>query len=321
MFFLALLTLVIASFVLSAASSPATNHPSPLISQPLQIKPNLSNPLVLQGGPDPDFGLRGDYGDESVNIISLLMNAVSGLAELAHQPYHKHIPGGHVTALPKYSNVDISLQPVAPTEDIEVRVAVDSLFYMINDMIKTKRFRNADFEVLWDRRVVARILITKSTGPSTTVRGITNQTQGSITAVGDLEEGPNSLSTGVDYFFEYVPNGATLTYQEVFITIMATLKNLAEWPSNDVVEPFRSGAAGFNARMQFLSDETPRTKPPFLRYEYLIDTVKAIPDYMLGHKKFAELGILVSYGDELIGQALLEKGSPELGDAGGTQTA
>ena len=98
---------------------------------------------------------------------------------------------------------------------------------------------------------------------------------------------------------------------------MATLKNVAQFPETDVVEPFRSGAEGFDARMQFLQEETPRTQPPFYIYSYVIDTVRKIPAYMVENKRFAELAIVVEYDEEDIGRAVLEKGSPGFDGAGG----
>lgn len=294
------------------------------VHQVFQSPSNVSLPHNLLNASDPRFGLRGRYGQETLNIISLLVNTVNGLANLAHQPFHRRVSAFHVEILPWYADLDISIQPLQPEVDIEVRVAIYALYYAVYYMIQDTKFTNVDYEILWDSKVVGRISITKGASSSATVNNFLNSSQNTTIQnaqlfntfnMTNLKATPNLGNEGLRPFFEYYHNAEKLTSSEVFVTIMAALKALAHWPSTQVVEPFRTGASGFNTRIQFLGDEVPRTQPPFLTYGLLIDTVRQIPIFMLEKKRFAELMIAVAYDDEILGKATLEKGSPDVGIA------
>ncbi len=286
-----------------------------------QATANISLPSRLADG-DVRFGIRGHYGSDPLNIISVLMNTIHGLANLAHQPFHQRIPGFHVDILPWYADLDISIQPAGSARDVEVRVAVTALYYVVYDMIKNKIFTDAEFEILWDGVVVGHIQIGNA---ARTGSGVSNAAHISSelsvplvndTIAGNLTAGSGLVGDGLHLYFHYLPDGARMSFQEVFVTLMAALKTLSQFPSAQVVEPFQTGARGFNARIQFYGDETPRTEPPFLTYAVLVDTVRQIPFHMVESKKFAELQVVVAFDEELLGQALLERGSPELGGVG-----
>lgn len=293
-------------------------------SQNIQPPPNLSL-LNRLADDEVRLELRGHYGEETLNIISVLMNTINGLANLAHQPFQKRIPGFHVEILPWYADLDISLQPAGSARDVEVQVAVTALYFVVYHMINDKIFNNTDFDILWDGNFVGHIQIQKAAGLSRAVSRVSNTSQlpseqpvplVNDTIAANLTASSNLLSDALRLYFHYLPTGARMSFQEVFVTLMAALKSLSHFPSAHVVEPFRTGARGFNARLQFYGEKTPRTEPPFLTYALLIDTVRQIPFHMVDSKKFAELQVIVVVDEELVGQALLERGTPELGGVG-----
>lgn len=305
-----------AATLLALITSTATTIIPP--SQTIQPPDRLANN-------DVRLRLRGHYGSDPLNIITVLMNTVNGLANLAHQPFQKRIPGFHVDILPWYADLDISIQPAGAGRDVEVQVAVTALYFVVYGMIKDKVFHDADFDIVWDGDVVGHIRITKAVGSSRIVGGGFSKSQisseqpvllGNDTIAADLTASSGLLGDGIHLHFHYLPDGARMSFQEVFVTLMAALKSLSHFPSAHVVEPFRTGARGFDARLQFYGDDTPRTEPPFLTYALLIDTVRQIPFYMVDSKKFAELQVVVVVDEELVGQALLERGPPELGGVG-----
>jgi len=315
----ALLSQALILYTLIPSSTAAVISPA---SQLFQSQSNLSLPDHASND-DVRFELRGHYGDENLNIIALLMNTINGLANLAHQPCYKRIPGFHVEILPWYADIDISIQPARPARDIEVQIAVNALYYAVYNMIANKVFKNAEFDIFWDGNIVGQILIEKATGPSRTVSEVFNASQTTTepsTPLSNQTVATNLTANsgeGLRLFFHYRPHGEKMSFQEVFVTLMAALKNLSRWPSSQVVEPFRTGARGCNARMQFYGDETPRTEPPFLTYALLVDSVRQFPFYMVDHKRFAELQAVVVCDGEVVGEVFLERGSPELGGVGG----
>lgn len=292
------------SATLFAVSSTLTISPAQSISQTL-----LNASLNM----DPNLTLRGRFGAESLPVIPMLMNAVSGLADLAYLDYDRRIPGFHVPNLPSYTGIDISIQPSAPATDVEVRFAVVGLYYIFYTMIMKKTFKNSDFGIIWNDVEVCRITINKRSRPSnqesvnansTVVFGSQPISSLNDTAIPTIATG----NTGLDYFFQYL-DFEKISPTEVFLTVMATLKDIAKWPDTDIVKPFRSRALGVKAGIQFLELETPRTEPPFLLYGNLIDTIKQIPAYSLQNKRFEGLVIVISFGSDIIGELMLEDGS------------
>lgn len=299
---------ILASLALISSSSAAIVPSLQSISQ----SSNTTFPLLNE---DLGFGIRGHYGENNLNIISILINTVNSLAQLAHQPFQKRIPVWRMEPLAWYPGIEMSIQPVRPARDVEVQVAITALYHAVLDMINNKAFKNGEFDILWNSVVVAQLVIGKGAGPSLTVRGIDDTSlvstkQNTIPLNSTVSIILTARNQGLRLYFEYAPSGEKLTFQEVFITLMAALKGLSQFPSTQVVEPYRTGARGYSARMQFFGTETPRAEPPFLTYALLIDTVREIAFHALEKKKFAELHAVVVYDDEIVGEAVLEKGSP-----------
>ena len=266
-----------------------------------------------------DYALKGTYGTQSLLATPLLMVVVSALADLAHEPYDGTLRGYHVPNLPDYMDNDISIQPVAPATGFATHDAILCLYYITYDMIVHKAFKNATFSLYWNSVGVVQISIQKRRKPTFIGGSNDTITQALVAQTKTLPDNSQDSSTNVsvvrfEHYYDYLPDsaGETMAPQQVFITVMATLKNLAEWPEYDLVTPFRSGAAGFDIRIQSLKLSEPRTELPFLRYGNLIEAIKDIPSYSLKHKKFGGMVIFVAYGKEIIGEAILEKGSPTL---------
>lgn len=296
-----------ASFALISSSSAAILPSLQIISQTHNTTSHLLNE-------DLGFGLRGHYGEINLNVISILMNTVNGLAQLAHQPCQKRIPYFRMETLPWYPRVEMSIQPVRPARNVEIRMAITALYHAVSDMINNKKFKNGEFDILWDSVVVAQLSIGKGTSLSSTVQlgnaSVVSTKQNIIPLNSTTSPTLTARNQGLRLYFEYALNGERLTFQEVFITLMAALKGLSQFPSSQVVEPYRTGARGYSDRMQFFGTETPRAEPPFLTYALLINTVREIAFHTLERKKFAELHTVVVYDDEIVGEVVLEKGSP-----------
>lgn len=289
-------------------NSSITIHPTPPIWQPTS---NALLPVPLLNVTGSKLTLRGAYGSEDVPVLSLLMNVVEGLADLAHLPSQHRIRGFHVANLPEFTDTDISIQPTAPAVDLEVSIAIDGLYAILYDMTRNKSFKNADFDLCWNYVKVARVLINKrgksadSTGisasPTDVSPGQTASSLDSTTGVASRAE-----NAGLGWHFEYFESAAKIARQIFFITVMATLKHIAQWPETDVVEPFLSGPPGFDTRFQLLPRDTPRSEPPFLLYGSLIDVLRQLPAFALEKKKFAELMMIMSFGEDVIGEAVVD---------------
>ena len=282
-----------------------------LISQP-HVNATLSVPVDLGAG--HQYVLKGAYGNVKLPSIPVLMNALDGLADLAHLDSKSRIRGYHVPTVPNYRDIDIGIHPPWPETDFEAQYAVYGLYCVIYNMITTKTFLNSTFGLGQDGMNWVTIVINKrsksATIPEAEVNLASTSENGNLSLVANTNSTAENDDRGLQYFFKLLDE--QIAPQDVFITIMATLKNVAQEEDEEIVDPFRSGALGFTIRFQSLPLRKPRTAPPYLTYKYLIDTIKHIPGYMIKERKFAALMIVISFGKEVIGEAVLEKGTPEV---------
>ena len=295
-----------------------SSFPDQRISQP-RVDAPLSIPIDL--GEGPKFVLNGAYGGVNLPSVPVLMNAVSGLADLAHLDSKRRIRGFHVPTLPNYTEIDISIHPAWPETDFEAQYGVFGLYCVIYNMITTKTFRNSTFGLGQGGPNLVIVEINKRSKPTNAVEASFHVTNNSTSQdwflVGITNATSGTGDRGLQHFFELMDEPSeTIAPQDVFITIMATLKNVALEEDEEPVNPFQSGALGFGVRFQSLPMDTPRTTPPFLTYGYLIDTIKQIPGYMIQEKRFGGIMIIIMFGEDIIGEAVLRKGTPDFPSLG-----
>ena len=302
------LTVLAISRAITSISIPT---PDQLISQP-NLNTSLLTPSLNADG--SKFVLSGRFGTDKVSPLSVLMIAVSGLADLAHLDRYRRIKGFHVSNLPEYTDIDISLQPSAPAKDFEVQHAAFGIYCVLYSMVASKTFTNSTFSLGRGGVDLLQVQISNRVRPGVGSKAGTNYTivpysqNASLLDVG--LQASNFTEGGFQNFFEYSDDPADdMLPHEVFITIMATLRSLMLEPDTDIAMPFRCSARGYNIRLDFLGVVPEPKHPPYLRIGNLIDAVKQVPGYMVTQKKFQSMLIVVAFGEEVIGEAILEKGS------------
>lgn len=117
----------------------------------------------------------------------------------------------------------------------------------------------------------------------------------------------------------FTPASKTLTVVEVFLTVMAGLKNAAPHPASDKIPgPYASAAVDVYANVQFYLHRRriPRLKPPFFQYIHVIKALRLVPGYMLEKKRFSELFFSIDVSGVPVGEGYIEKGHyvPPSGD-------
>ncbi len=277
----------------SAAGSSLTNNTLPLTA-PLIVPETLANV-----DPDPRFRWVAAFGTRDLDYISLLMNAVNGQAILAHQAFGTRIKGVWGIMLENYKNVNIDITPRLPGRNFENRIAIWGLYSAIRHMAVTRTFKEARFDLLWDDNIVAIIIIS-------TLEGARSSHISSVSAYqADFSNASFTRGEGLQPGFRFLPNGAKLALQEVFMTVLSTLQILAYWNDTEVVYPYTSRAEGFDCILQVTFGGAQRTSPPFLLVTYVIDTVRSIPRFMMQGEVFAELMAVIIFKGVIIGEALL----------------
>ena len=286
----------------------------------------LLNTTTQDTSTDPRFGMKVIYGETNIPHTACLMNVVELLAQYAELDFLGRVRQRHGIVLPEYPQVEIAVLPAAPATSVEVRFVVWAIWVGIREIINKHKFHEAEFEVLWEDETVAYISLTKPMNIQITGSNRTLGTNESLTllsspneATSDNLDTSNSTENSSDALTEgqftwrpfFTHEAKTLTVIEVFLTVMAGLKNAAPHPASEKVPgPFSSAAVDVFANVQFYLHKrrNPRTKPPFFQYIHIIKALRLIPGYMLDKKRFSELFFLMEVSGLPVGEGYLEKG-------------
>lgn len=140
-----------------------------------------------------------------------------------------------------------------------------------------------------------------------------NDTKGGILEVsGSTQNSSDALNERpFEWHPLFPPSSKTLTVVEVFLTVMAGLKNAAPHPAYDKVPgPYASAAVDVYANVQFYLHRrrSPRLKPPFFQYIHVIKALRLVPGYMLEKKRFSEMFFSIDVSGVPVGEGYIEKG-------------
>ena len=255
------------------------------------------------------------------------MNVVELLSQYVELDWLSKVGQRHGVVLPAYPQVEIAVLPAAPATSVEVRLVVWGIWIGVRDIISGNNYHEAEFEVLWEGQAAAYIYFTKpmdlrlasSNGTQGTEESLTLLTSPNQTTDGNFDTsnstGGNTGDALNDGEFNWIPffapNARSLTVLEVFLTVMAGLKNAGPHRASDKVPgPYASAAVDVYAHVQFHIHKrrSPRMKPPFFLYIHTIKALRLIPGYMLQHKRFSELIFTMEVSGVPVGEGYLEKG-------------
>ncbi len=312
--------------LLTAVNTLAVISPPQTLSTTFATSP-LVNTTALDVSIDPRFGLKAEYGETSLPLTACFMNVVDLLAQYAELDWLSKVRERHGVVLPEYPQVEIAILPAAPRTSVEVRFVIWGIWVGMRDIVTRKSFCVVEFEVFWEEEVVAYIYFTNpidrqvtgsngTLGPNealTLLPSPDETTSGILDVLNSTQNASDSLNEGTfNWTPIFFPHARTLTVIEVFLTVMAGLKNAAPHQASDKVPgPYASAAIDVYAHVQFYlghKRRTPRPKPPFFQYIHVIKALRLIPGYMLGKGRFAELFFSIEVSGLTVGEGYLEKG-------------
>lgn len=284
---------------------------------------SLVNTTTPDSAIDPRFGFKAIYGETNLPSTPCLMNVVELLSQYAELNWRSKVRRRHGVVLPSYPQVEIAVLPAAPATSVEVRLVIWGIWVGIRDIINKNSFHEVEFELFWESEVAAYIYLTKpmdlqvtgrnqTLGPDETLTLLSplNETTGDmLNTSNSTQKSSDDLNEGQFSWFPYfTPEAKTLTVIEVFLTVMAALKNTAPYPASDKVPgPYSSAAVDVYANMQIFlyRRRLPRTKAPFFRYIHVIKALRLVPAYMLEMGRFSELFFSVGVSGLTIGEGYL----------------
>ena len=283
-------------------------------------------PLLNNTGIDPRFGFKVQYGETDLPKTPFLMNVVELLAQYAEQDWLSNARQHRGVVLPEFPQVEIAVLSATPTTTVQVRMVVWGIWVAIRDIVNNNNFHEAEIEIFWELEPAAYIYftlpmdlktprengslgtdepLTLLPGSNTTIGGdfdYSNTTAGSLDALNDGQFSWQPV---------FGPTAKTLTPFEVFLTVMAGLKNAAPHAASDKIPgPYASAAMDVYANVQFYLHKrrAPRTRPPYFQYIHVIQALRMVPGYMLRRSRFAELFFSIEVNGLPVGEGYLEKG-------------
>ena len=307
-------------------------NPLSIISRPQNVSETFTtSPLVstakLDLTTDSRFSYKAEFTENTLPLTPCLMNTVELLAQYAERDWLSKVRTRCGVVLPEYPQVEIAVIPAAPATSVEVRFVIWGIWVGIRDIIQENNYHEAEFEIFWERKLVAYIYFTLPLDFPVTSSNATSGTEESLnlllpspnTTIGDTLDTSSSAQDSSDALYDghfswrpfFAPTSKTLTVLEVFLTVMAGLKNTAPHAASDKVRGrYASAATGVNANVQLFIHKRrrPRPTPPFFQYIHVIKALRLIPGYMLEKKRFSELFFTMDVDGLQVGEGYLEKG-------------
>ena len=256
------------------------------------------------------------------------MNAVEALAFLAEKDYHGTTPQ-MIVSVPGYTDVQIAIIPANGAPTLPVKPAVLGLYLavmtMSTDPEMQEMFHITSWIVLWDDVIVAYIFMRLSgpriqiqaqnlTGlPSGTLLKLNDTTPEILAEDSNIEHFANSTiptNADVELIMSFYPWGTPLREMSVFITVLATLLDIAKHPSTDLVVDFEMKVPVSDVTIAFAKEvSTGLTGPPSFEYRWVIGAVKQIPLWMV-HHRWWESSFTIEVNDYVVGEGWVRRALP-----------
>ena len=280
-------------------------------------------------GVDPRLKLWTKMYEELVPSRSCLMNAVEALASLAEKDYHGTTPQMTVS-VPGYTDVQIVIIPGGGASTIPVKPAVLGLYLAVLTTSKKnpemqEMFHVTTWIVVWEDVIVAWIFMQLSgprnqiqaqnlTGlPSGTLLKLNGTTPIILAEDSNNEHFANSThptNADVELIMSFYPWGRPLREMSVFITVLATLMDMAKHPSTDLVDDFEIEVPLSDVTIALAKEaSTGLTGPPSFEYRWAISAVKQIPLWMV-HHRWWESFFPIELNDYVVGEGWVRRAMP-----------
>ncbi|KAL8706991.1 MAG: hypothetical protein Q9201_000039 [Fulgogasparrea decipioides] len=307
-----LLSIVAFLFSFSVNAVPAT--PVPEGNLLLQQPSNSSHIDSLLKTDNGLFRYAIEYDDNKpLNSISMLMNAVDALGQLALKNHRDRSGHFHFT-LPTYRTVRIDVVTIPPATTFLNEVATLCIYSGMLDVIRKRKYKTVQLTCAWDMVDIMEVFITNPTTAATASNATepgdplsaTNTTTDAAATTAD------PILNQLEPRFGYYPYSRRLDVPLTFLTLMYTHVMFSKESATDIVPRcYTDPGPEWDACMIFPADGAIRTRPPYLEYRYVIQTLRQVPSWLIQHGRFAELAIAIWVDNIDLGGAVLLKGKPD----------
>ena len=317
-----LLSAVVLGFIAFSGVNSAAVKPVP------ESDPNyydvILNKTVGHGHyPDPRFKLVSRYTAEKLPATAILMNTITILSEAADINFHDLVEFDKSITSEDFPSVVIDFRTVKARDRLPDCFCVWALYLAATDMIRYTKFFVGEHDIIWKGRVIARLSYQKPgsdrlSGDGREVEIYKPNATATSYLVGDtptfdvkiplwpppsndsLEPNgawPTTGDLALDVSasemvmnLQYLENARDFQIWTVFQMVLTTLKDNAEYPALDRVEPFVVKVIGYDAKLGIATNGGPaRRRPPYFENRHVNSAMRLIPAFMLSQRRVAEI--------------------------------
>lgn len=238
---------------------------------------------------------------DTLGILNLGLIALARSAGMDHKGRYGE---AHYSDTEK--NLVLDIVPRGPRRDYGGEVANLCLYKGMEDVISKQRWTKVMFGCYLDNIEVAAVTIDH--GPQRAQKLSVPGDQSISNATNVTYPSLNALTPT----FHYTEGGEILSYSLVYMTLMNAILAFSYFSRTDVLRKncYTDPGPRWDAHILFSPEESERTEPPFLEYQWIIRTLIRSPRYMLQRGRFGEFNVDFGVDDVLLGNAALEKGKP-----------
>lgn len=261
---------------------------------------------------DPRFTLKVEYGVSPLPGMSILMNAVYAMTDLALEDFEEPI----VPIL--YKHPDFPEVIIAPTATavgggIQTRFIVWGLLGGILAMAEAGKAQTVAFTLEWEGRDVGYIMVAKPrdrlAGPVSNITHTLLQ-RSEVQSLDKDHRLTADLTGAIDtpddqtLTVSFTESGPALTGSDVLITVLYALAYVARFSSASQGKAFELRPP--MARGMYIGMVGSGTTP-FFQNRWIIETIAKIPQYMLSQHRFSSAAFRLILGSEEIGRGQIFK--------------
>lgn len=241
---------------------------------------------------DPRFTLKVEYGVSPLPGMSILMNAVYAMTDLALEDFEEPIvpiPYKH----PEFPEVIIVPTATALGGGIQTRFIVWGLLGGIVAMAEAGKAQTVAFTLEWEGKDVGYIMVAKPRGQLAGTGGNSTNTllqRSKVQSLGKDNSLVANLTGAVDtpddrtFTVSFTGTGPALTGSDVLITVLYALAYVARFSSASLGKAFELRPP--MAQGMYLGMVGSGTTP-FFQNRWIIETLARIPKYMLNQHRFS----------------------------------
>ncbi|CAF9912090.1 MAG: hypothetical protein ALECFALPRED_007867 [Alectoria fallacina] len=237
------------------------------------------------------------------------MVAIKVMVDRALHDWNSRVAFFRSRWLRKYPHVDISMQPEPPAPDIDQKVLIWGLDAAQCDIIIRAEFVEAYFDLFWSNVKVATMHFRSRppylAPPLTLGAGLSNQT---FVPRGNATDAATISAYGDAAHFVILPldDPSPLDRMSVFTIIMSALRYVAVRSATAIgADSFQVGPMpGRNVKVEVTGQhrpDLPRTGPRYLEYRYVVEALRAVPEWMLDRDGFEDVFVGIYVRNVLVG--------------------